>query len=168
MSRQVAVSVRPAHEADGPALADINEQTWSPESQPMPREGEQTPFFDASCRPENVLVAELDGMAIGYVRVEPVRQPPTARHVQTINGLAVAPGHQGRGVAGRLVDAALATARERQARKVLLHVLSTNHPAIELYRRKGFQLEGRLRDQFRLNGAYVDDLIMALHLDPDR
>lgn len=67
-------------------------------------------------------------------------------------------------VAGRLVDTALATAGGREAHKVLLHVLSTNEPAIALYRGAGFEEEGRLLRQFHLDGRYVDDLIMARHL----
>jgi ribosomal protein S18 acetylase RimI-like enzyme len=142
----------------------IEDATWESTSQPVPRPEAGTPFFRSACRPESVLVAETDTGVVGYVRVEPLPGPRTASHVQTINGLAVAPGYQRMGVARRLVDAALATARERAAHKVLLHVLSTNEPAIALYRRAGFVEEGRLLRQFRLDGRYVDDLIMARHL----
>jgi ribosomal protein S18 acetylase RimI-like enzyme len=161
---ELQIAVRAATEADASVLAAIESETWESASQPVPRREPGRHFFGDACRPANVLVAETDHDVVGYVRVEPLPGPPTASHVHAINGLAVAPRFQRLGVARRLVDAALAKAVERDARKVLLHVLSTNEPAIRLYRRAGFVEEGRLIRQFRLDGRYVDDLIMARHL----
>jgi len=158
------IAIRAAMEADASALAAIEHETWESISQPVPRPETGRRFFSDSCRPGNVLVAETEHAVVGYVRVEPLPGPRTASHVQFINGLAVAPRYQRMGVARRLVDAAMAKAGEREARKVQLHVLSTNEPAIALYRRAGFVEEGRLLRQFRLDGRYVDDLIMARHL----
>jgi ribosomal protein S18 acetylase RimI-like enzyme len=162
-NQQLQIAMRAAVDADDSALVAIEDETWDWASQPTPRRGTDTSFFSPTCRPENVLVAETDQGVVGYVRVEPLPGPSTAAHVQTVNGLAVATRYQRLGVARRLVDAALVTAREREARKVLLHVLSTNEPALRLYRRAGFVEEGRLVRQFRLDGRYVDDLIMAWH-----
>jgi ribosomal protein S18 acetylase RimI-like enzyme len=164
--QEVQITLRTAVDADECALVTIDNETWESTFQPAPRPVSGTPFFSSACRPTNVLVAETDAGVIGYVRVEPLPGPMTASHVQLINGLAVAPRYQRLGVARRLLDAVLATAGERGARKVLLHVLSTNDPAIQLYRRAGFVEEGRLVRQFRLDGRYVDDLIMARHLKP--
>jgi RimJ/RimL family protein N-acetyltransferase len=45
-------------------------------------------------------------------------------------------------------------------------VLDTNEAAVALYERNGFQREGVLRAEFIIDGAYVDDVIMARYLDP--
>jgi RimJ/RimL family protein N-acetyltransferase len=45
-------------------------------------------------------------------------------------------------------------------------VLGTNEPAIRLYDRLGFEREGVLRGEFFINGDYIDDLLMAKHLEP--
>jgi ribosomal protein S18 acetylase RimI-like enzyme len=162
------VAIRTAVEADDGALGAIEDETWESAFQPVARPVAGTTFFNSACRPGNVLVAEADPGVVGYVRIEPQPGPRTASHVQVINALAVAPKYQRLGVARMLVRAALAAAREREAQKVMLHVLSTNEPAIQLYRREGFGEEGRLKRQFRVDGRYVDDLIMARHLTSAR
>ena len=55
-------------------------------------------------------------------------------------------------------------ARARGARKLSLRVLGTNATAMRLYERLGFQVEGTLRDEFCIDGRYVDDVLMAKHL----
>jgi len=81
--------------------------------------------------------------------------------VADIRGLAVAPDHQGRGLGRALVQAALDAARERGARKVTLRVLAPNTAARALYESCGFVVEGVRRDEFFLDGRYVDDVLMA-------
>jgi len=44
-------------------------------------------------------------------------------------------------------------------------VLSTNEAALRLYERSGFRREGTLRAEFRIEGRYVDDILMAKCLD---
>jgi RimJ/RimL family protein N-acetyltransferase len=67
-------------------------------------------------------------------------------------------------VAGSLLDAAEKQMRERGLRKLTLRVLSSNPGAIRLYERHGFTREGTLLDEFRINGRYVDDVLMAKSL----
>ena len=43
-------------------------------------------------------------------------------------------------------------------------MLSTNQAAIRLYERHGFAHEGALLEEFRINGRYVDDIMMAKRL----
>ena len=43
-------------------------------------------------------------------------------------------------------------------------MLSTNETAMRLYERCGFQREGTLRDEFRIDGQFVDDVLMAKQL----
>lgn len=113
---------------------------------------------------ENVLVA-VDGQElVGSLLLGPWTELESARHVLEVKGLAVDPARQGEGVGGALVDAGIATARERGARKLLLRVLSGNAPARRLYESRGFKLEGSVREAFLLEGAYIDDLTMGIDL----
>lgn len=48
---------------------------------------------------------------------------------------------------------------------VSLRVLAPNARARRLYEGCGFEVEGVLRHEFLLRGEYVDDLVMARHLD---
>ena len=67
-----------------------------------------------------------------------------------------------------LVAAAIEEARRRGARRLTLHVLATNHGARALYADCGFAVEGVRRGEFLLEGRYVDDVLMAVSLEPTR
>ena len=79
-------------------------------------------------------------------------------------GLAVGPAARRRGAGSALLAAAEDFARARGARKLSLRVFSTNAAAIRLYERFGFQREGLLREEFLINGEYVDDVLMTKYL----
>jgi ribosomal protein S18 acetylase RimI-like enzyme len=114
--------------------------------------------------PADVLVAEVGGVVSGYVAVGPATGLSSNRHVLAIFGLAVSPEHQRRGIARHLLEAAIEAARARGAHRLTLHVLATNHRARRLYERIGFATEGVLREEFLIEGRYVDDVLMAMTL----
>jgi UDP-4-amino-4,6-dideoxy-N-acetyl-beta-L-altrosamine N-acetyltransferase len=47
-------------------------------------------------------------------------------------------------------------------RKILLEVITNNQPAIKLYQKIGFVIEGKLKRQYYASNAYHDVLIMSL------
>lgn len=98
------------------------------------------PLLDVATLPD-VLVVEEDGVVRGYVRLHQPGPLPSHAHALEVNGLAVDPAHQGRGIGRELV----------RARRL--------HGAC------GFAVEGVLREEFFLREAYVDDVLMAHHLD---
>lgn len=157
--------VRPATEADGVRLREIDVATWSTRTTPAPPPKADDRFFRGGLVPEDVLVAEDGGELVGYVMLHQSIPVPSHAQVLEINGLAVDPGHQGRGLGRRLVRAALNEARTRGARKVTLRVLGPNTSARALYESCGFVTEGVLRGEFVLDGQDVDDHLMALTLD---
>ena len=83
-----------------------------------------------------------------------------------MNGLAVDPAAQRRGVGRALLGAAIEEDRRRGARRLTLHVLATNTGARALYAACGFEVEGVRRGKFLLEGEYVDDVLMAVPLVP--
>jgi len=160
------VRVRPARLADQAALAELEAAAWSAESgfpSTMAADLRDT-FFSAGNPPEAHLVAELDGRVVGCIRLKPPTKLPENAHVVQVQGLSVHPDSRRRGVAASLLDAAQETLRERGIRKLTLHVLSTNQAAIRLYQRHGFVREGTLREEFCINGRFVDDVMMAKQL----
>ena len=44
-------------------------------------------------------------------------------------------------------------------------MLSTSEAALRLHERLGFRREGTLREEFLIDGRYVDDVLMARHLN---
>jgi len=159
------VTVRPAVESDGPALVAVDVATWSTVVTPGPQPDGEGPFFSERTPPEAVLVCEVDGEVAGYVVLRQEFPMPSHAHVLEIGGLAVGPGAQGRGAGRLLVEAAVEEARRRGAVKLSLRVLGGNDGARRLYERCGFVVEGVLAGEFVLDGAEVDDVLMARRLD---
>jgi len=157
--------VRPARLGDEAALAELDAAAWSAESGfPSVFRPAGTAFFSADNPPDAHLVAEAAGGVVGYVRLKAPTHLPENAHVIQVQGLAVHPSARRRGVAAMLLAAAEQRVRDRGMRKLTLRVLSTNRGAISLYERLGFTREGDLREEFLINGSYVDDILMAKHL----
>lgn len=159
----VAQEIRSARLDDEPALRAVDLATWTTAVSPAPPPPPDRPFLDAATDLADLLVAEVDGRAVGYARLSRSALP-SHQHVLTVNGLAVAPEEHGRGIGRSLVLGAVDLARARGARKLTLRVLSPNTRARELYAACGFGVEGILRGEYLVDGAPVDDVLMARHL----
>ncbi len=157
----MSIAVRRAVPADDRSLSQLDSAAWAGVVNVVPSAPPGRPFFTGQTRPDEVLVAELDSRLAGYVTLRPPTLLASNAHVQQIQGLAVNPGMQRRGVGRALIDGALDEARRRGARKVSLRVLSSNPDAQRLYAACGFEVEGVLREEFLLDGRYVDDWQMA-------
>jgi ribosomal protein S18 acetylase RimI-like enzyme len=155
------VQVRFATPDDEDALAALDRATWSSFSSPAPPPGDGRTFFDDRTRPEEVLVAVVDGEVAGYARVQRATELPASDHVRVINGFVVDPSRRRRGIGRTLLDAAAREARAQGARRLTLRVLGPNAPARRLYESAGFVVEGILRGEFRVEDEYVDDVLMA-------
>lgn len=160
--------MRTAHLGDDAALRRIDEATWSWDIGPAPPRPPGEPFFAPGSDPKDILVAIAGQAVVGYVKLEAITPLASHRHVLEIRGLATDPAHQRRGIGRQLLYAAAEEAARRGARRLRLHVLSSNRAARQLYESCGFEVEGILRDEFRLDGRYVDDVLMALDLTERR
>jgi len=139
----------------------IDRATWSTLTSPSPPPADGAPFFGTRTMPADVLVAEFAGTVAGYIAIRPPTELEASRHVRHVNGLAVDPALQGRGVGRALLEAAAAEAARRGARRLTLRVLAPNTRARRLYESCGFVVEGVLRGEFHVDGRDVDDVLMA-------
>jgi len=104
-------------------------------------------------------VALIDDTVVGWCDIS--RLPHAAqRHSGTL-GMGVVAAQRGRGIGRALLDATLARADETGLMRVELRVRNDNVPAIRLYERSGFEVEGTCRRYLQHEGAYYDALIMA-------
>ena len=156
--------IREARLADEAYLLPLDRATWTAEVSPAPTPDAASSFLTADTDLVDLLVADDNGIVVGYVRLDQTGPLPSHAHVLTINGLAVDPARQGEGIGRLLVLAALDEARCRGARSVTLRVLAPNQTARRLYERCGFVVEGLLREEFLLDGRYVDDVLMRQDL----
>ena len=83
------------------------------------------------------LVAERNGEAVGYMGFHDVVGEGFVTNV------AVSPACRRQGVAALLLEAALAECAARGVERLCLEVRESNAPAIALYTRFGFALDGR-------------------------
>ena len=110
-----------------------------------------------------MLVAELDGGIAGYVKLgRRCRSRPSPRARD--QGPRRLPGHPRRGVGRALLRAVIAEARDAGARQLTLRVLAHNADARALYTAAASRSRASCAGYFRLDGAYVDDVLMALAL----
>lgn len=158
---QIDLTIRPATAGDDQPLAELDRRCWSWLSDVQPRREEGRPFFDERHGPDQYQVAMADGRIAGYIRMVPATPLAANAHVRQIQGLAVDGELRGRGIGRALVEAACERARQEGARRLTLRVLGHNGPARALYERCGFTVEGVLPEEFLLDGAYVDDVLMG-------
>lgn len=125
-----------------------------------------------SCEPGKIdlpLAAELHGEVVGSAGLHPVGPALRRRHAVML-GICVAREAQGRGVGSALM-AALCDYADRWlgALRMELTVYTDNAPALALYRKFGFEIEGTFKGYAMRDGQYVDAHAMArFHPQPPR
>lgn len=109
------------------------------------------------------LVAEHEGEIIGHAFLESYTLQ-SLRHIADLN-IAVHLGWQNKGIGRRLLEQLIDRAKKSPViEKIQLNVRASNTPAISLYKKMGFQEEGRLKNRVKVKDRYIDDLIMGLEL----
>ncbi|MES5825010.1 GNAT family N-acetyltransferase [Streptomyces sp. RG80] len=157
--------IRHATLDDEDTLGRLDRATWSTLHAVSPRpQPPYAPFYSERFGPRDHLVAELDGVLVGYIRLGFPTPLASNAHVRQIQGLAVAAEARGAGVGRALLRAVQEEARKLGARRITLRVLGHNTPARRLYESEGFVVEGVLPEEFLLDGTYVDDVFMGRSL----
>jgi ribosomal protein S18 acetylase RimI-like enzyme len=144
-------TVRRATEADAALLSSLNTDVQALHATALPWRfkppGLETfPPAEAAAliaKPDNlVFIAEVDGVAAGYVYGEVIRQAETSfRHgyeMVYLHHISVRPTYRRRGVGRALVDALRAAAGELGIELMALDVWSFNDEARAFFRRQGF------------------------------
>lgn len=85
-------------------------------------------------------------------------------HKATIWGVYISPQARGAGDGVALFEALIAQAKQIGVEVLELGVGDFNDPARQLYQRMGFTPYGLERRALKLNGAYIDEVLMALFL----
>ncbi len=114
------------------------------------------------------LVAEVDGEVVGQLTLHSNPTRPRRAHVGAL-GMAVRDDWHGRGVGTALMVACLSLADNwLNLTRMELEVYTDNEPAIRLYTKFGFEIEGTLRRYAYRNGEWVDAYFMARLRDAPR
>ena len=166
-----AIAVRPATEADVPAIAAIYQPavvngTASFELDP-PDQAEMLRRFKALVDAGfPYLIAEADRAIMGYAYAGPYRARPAYRF-SVENSIYVSPNAHRRGV-GRILLAALIDVCTQRGYRQIIAVIgdSANSGSIGLHRAMGFRFSGTIHSVGYKHGRWLDSVIMQLPLGP--
>ena len=106
-----------------------------------------------------VLVAEAAGVVAGWASLNRFNPRPAYDHVADFS-VYVERAWRGRGVGRRLLTALIDLAQELGYHKMVLSAFPFNAAGVSLYERLGFRTVGVYREQGRLDGEWVDVLVM--------
>jgi L-phenylalanine/L-methionine N-acetyltransferase len=106
------------------------------------------------------LVAEVEGEVVGSIGMS-VSARPRINHIGSL-GMMVRDDWQGKGIGAALMQAAVELADQwLNLVRLELTVYVDNEPAIALYRKFGFEIEGTHRKTAFRDGEFVDTYTMA-------
>jgi ribosomal protein S18 acetylase RimI-like enzyme len=157
--------------SDAPALADLAKRTWSdafgdgvsPDDLTAELEERRSEgYFLAAIAEKRILVAEADGVLVGYVQFGDVAIP----EVEAFQGdkefqrLYVDVPVQGQGLGRRLTEAALRHPELAEARRIFPQVWAKNERAVRLYESFGFQRVGTTT--LTVGAEVMEDAVMRL------
>jgi L-phenylalanine/L-methionine N-acetyltransferase len=169
----MTITIRRARVEDAAAIAALmNDPAVYPGLMQMPYASEELHrgrLVDslAPGKADVLLVAERAGEVVGSCGMHPAGASPRRRHVMSL-GMSVRADAQGQGVGSALLQALCDYADHWVGLlRLELDVYADNERAIALYRRFGFDIEGRHRGYALRDGGFVDSYSMArLHPRP--
>ena len=131
------MEIRPARAGDAPAIAALVNRAFQVEAFFVEKERTNAAEVAAMFARGSFLLAEQDGVLVGCVFVEPKGEPGY------FGLLSVDPERQGRGIGGRLVDAAEEHCKRAGCRAVDIHVVNLRTELPPYYRGRGYEETGR-------------------------
>lgn len=153
------IHIRPSKKSDYKQLMELDHSIWDATNTPSHIYYESPEEYGKSHPEGSQFVAEIADTVAGYVGYRRPTPLETNRHVLEID-IGVHPEFQRKGVGSALINFIENWGQENGITKISLRVLETNESAISFYKKNGFIEQGRLIDEFFINGQFIDDLLM--------
>jgi ribosomal protein S18 acetylase RimI-like enzyme len=159
----VQTEIREAGPADAEKLLALKLALDSETEFMMLEPGERSGVDESPASNAVVFVADDGERLVGYVEAErgAFRRNRHSAHVV----VGVSREAAGRGLGRRLLERVEQWAHEASVTRLELTVMEHNERALGLYRRQGYEVEGRRRNSLRVGGSYVDEFALAKLLD---
>jgi len=107
-------------------------------------------------------VACVDSEVVGWVHLRHVDLDKLSHTAQLTVG--VLEEYRGHGIGSHLLERGLEWAAQHGFEKIENALPATNERAIEFLEDRGFEVEATREDHYKLNGTYVDEVMMATQL----
>jgi RimJ/RimL family protein N-acetyltransferase len=111
-----------------------------------------------------LIVADVGTEVIGHLRLFSEWYGPKGRHVGII-GLSIIRNWRRRAIGSAMLSYGIEWAKFARFEKLNAAIIASNLGALKLFRKFGFQKEGRRKKQFKIDGIYYDELLLARFLD---
>jgi len=109
------------------------------------------------------LLAEINGKIVGGCDCQGGKRKATRHSV--VLGISVLKEFRGKGIGNDLLKESIIWAKNTDLiKRIELYVYERNIPAIKLYEKMNFILEGKRINSIFQNGKFENDLLMALYL----
>jgi L-amino acid N-acyltransferase YncA len=167
--RSSALRVRPAVDADADAICRIYNQGIEDRVATLETDlrtpDERRQWFAARSARHPVIVAEdTDGTVLGWGSLNVFNSRQAYRFVADFS-IYVERTARGRGVGRAMLTRLVELGREHGYHKLVLSAFPTNASGMALYTSLGFRTVGVYKEQGRLDGRWVDTIIMEKLLD---
>ncbi|MFB6084078.1 MAG: N-acetyltransferase family protein [Halorientalis sp.] len=107
-------------------------------------------------------VACVDGDVVGWVHLEHPEMDKLSHTAELTVGVLEA--YRGHGIGSHLLQRGLEWAAQQGYERIYNSVPSTNETAIEFLKGHGWEEEARRRDHYKMDGEYVDEVMMEIDL----
>lgn len=131
---------------------------------PMNEEQQREDILSTNAHPACIMILAMDGQEIAGIGTIHSGNKIKSRHQGEL-GIVVAKKYQKKGIGSEIIRRLIDFCKENGiTTRIQLDTLCANEVAVKLYEKFGFEIEGRLRNQTRVDGVYYDLYVMGLML----
>ena len=163
-----AITVRPATLDDAPSICVIYNQGIEDRIATLETElrtpEERRQWLAGRGLRHPVIVAEGQGAVVGWASLNSFNSRKAYDFVADFS-VYVERNWRGKGVGSRLLTRLIELARKLGYHKLVLSAFPWNETGIALYRKSGFRTVGLYKEQGKLDGRWVDTIIMEKILE---
>lgn len=160
------VIIREADETDDFAIKDVVKSVAAEKYYIVPedsREDWHETIKEIKKRKGVIIVAQVKDKIVGMAYLVRGKFEKN-KHVASL-GITILKSYRQMGIGTAMMNHLLEWAKKQESlEKITLEVFLTNKPAINLYRKLGFEIEGVRKKQYKIGEKYVDEVTMAKFL----
>jgi ribosomal protein S18 acetylase RimI-like enzyme len=162
----VTFSIRPARQPDHSGLVEVIRETVADGRDVVAEniadilDNERVLFRHDDVQSRVFFVATVDGDVVGWTNLTHPELEKLSHTAELTVG--VLPEYRRNGIGSHLLQRGLEWAGEEGYERIYNSIPSTNEKAIEFLKDHGWEIEATREDHYRIDGEYVDEVMMAV------